>query len=51
MAILGQTWEINGYIIKYNSFWKTFQVSHPEIAAIVAEFKTLIEAKNYAKNG
>lgn len=42
---------VNGYEIKYSDFWKKFLVSHDEIGANIAEFKTLEEAKEYAKNG
>lgn len=41
---------INGYKIRWNELWKTWQVSHPEIAAIVEEFDTRAEAVEYCEH-
>lgn len=42
---------VNGYSIKYNSFWKMYQVSHKDIGSNIAEFKKKIDAIEYAKRG
>ena len=42
---------VNGYEIKFNSFWNHWQVSHDEIGACIAEFDTLEEAKEYCFKG
>lgn len=42
---------MNGYTIKFNNFWRKWQVGHPEIAPVVAEFNTEEEAKQYCVNG
>jgi fructose-1,6-bisphosphatase len=41
---------INGYTIKYNSFWGMYQVSHDEIG-LCGEFLLLDDAIEYANNG
>ena len=43
--------EINGYEIRYNPMWKTFQVSHKEIGACIAEFDSITDAKEYCERG
>lgn len=42
---------INGYTINFNDYYDMFQVSHENIGACIAEFKTLEEAKEYCKRG
>ena len=42
--------KVNGYKIRYNTFYKTWQTSHEEIGPC-EEFKTLKEAKEYCKKG
>ena len=42
---------VNGYKIKYNGFWKQYQVSHKEIGANIAAFKKKSEAVDYCKRG
>ena len=39
------------YTIKYNPCWGKWQVSHPEIAPVVAEFNTQQEALEYVLKG
>lgn len=41
----------NGYFVKWNSMWKAFIVSHPEIASCVEDFNTFDEAMNHAVCG
>lgn len=43
--------KVNTYKIKYNEFWETWQVSHDEIGACIAEFKTYAEAFEYCQKG
>lgn len=43
--------EVNGYRIIYNPFFECYQVSHPDIAARLAEFRTCLEAVEYCKAG
>lgn len=42
---------VNGYYISWNSLWKMWQVSHPEIGACIAEFKRLDDAVEYCRAG
>jgi len=42
---------VNGYNIKFNSFWHVYQVSHDEIGVCIAEFKTIAEAEEYCRKG
>ena len=43
---------INGYIIRYNSYWKAYQASHTTSDEIGQwDFATLQQAINYAING
>jgi len=49
--LYNKTHSINTYTIKYNDFWKMFQVSHNEIGACIAEFKNFDEAKEYCEKG
>jgi hypothetical protein len=42
---------VNGYQIKWNGFWQMWQVSHLEIGACIAEFKTKQEAVEYCRRG
>lgn len=51
MKTLGQVWKVNGYEIRFNSLWQTYQVSHENIGACIAEFKNLLEAKDYCRKG
>jgi hypothetical protein len=41
---------VNGYKIRFNSFFNEWQVSHDEIGRC-EEFKTEAEATEYAKKG
>jgi len=41
---------INGYRIKYNSYWDKGQTEHDEIGTC-EEFETLDEAKEYCNKG
>lgn len=41
----------NGYKIAFNEFWGMWQVSHPNIGACIAEFKTEAEAIEYCQAG
>jgi len=41
----------NGYTLAYNGFWNTWQVSHDEIGACIAEFDNPAEALEYCKKG
>jgi hypothetical protein len=43
--------KINGYDYRYNPMFKTWQVSHKEIGANIAEFDTEKEAIEYCKKG
>jgi len=43
--------QVNGYGIRYNPMFKTWQVSHPDIGANIEEFKTEEEAVSHAVNG
>lgn len=43
--------EINGYKIKYNDFWMTYQVSHENIGANIAEFEIIYDAILYCQKG
>jgi len=43
--------EVNGYKIKYVAFWHKYLVSHDDIGANIAEFKTIKEAIEYAEKG
>jgi len=42
---------VNDYEIRFNPFWNTFQVSHDNIGANIAEFNTLQEAKEFCEKG
>ena len=44
-------YQINSYKIVYNSYYKTYQVSHNIIGATIAEFNKLKEAKEYCEKG
>ena len=39
------------YTIKYNPYWCKWQVGHPEIALVVADFATEQEAIEYVLKG
>ncbi len=41
----------NGYKVKFNPMFQMWQISHSNVGATVAEFKTLSEAVTYCKNG
>ncbi|MBL4791157.1 MAG: hypothetical protein JKY60_19620 [Kordiimonadaceae bacterium] len=41
----------NGYKIKYNSYWKMWQLSHPDIAAHLGDYNELGEALVDAQKG
>jgi len=45
-----KTYKVNGYKIRYNSYYKTWQTSHDEIG-VCEEFKKLKEAKEYCRKG
>lgn len=42
---------VNGYRIRWNSYWHMWQVSHPEIGACIAEFKHFEDAREYCLKG
>ena len=42
---------INGYLIKYNLLWDTWQVSHDEVGTCIAEFDNEQSAKEYCIAG
>ncbi len=41
----------NGYEIRWNEYYKMWQVSHDEIGACIAEFKKLEDAIDYCLKG
>ena len=41
----------NGYEIRYNCFYKKWQVSHKNIGACIEEYNTLKEAKENCLKG
>ena len=45
------TVEVNGYSVRHNPAWGTWQTSHPEIAATVGEYTLLKDAIQDCKNG
>ena len=42
---------VNGYLIRFNSMFNKYIVSHDEVGAGLAEFDKLSEAKQYCLNG
>ena len=42
---------VNGYLIRFNSMFDKYIVSHDEVGAGLAEFDKLSEAKQYCLNG
>lgn len=46
-----QKFNVNGYSIRYNPAWETWQVSHPKIGARVGEFNTKEEAIDFCRRG
>jgi len=45
-----KTHKVNGYKIRYNSYYKSWQTSHDDIG-VCEEFKTFKEAKLYCRKG
>jgi len=42
---------INGYKVRYNSFWKEYQISHPVVGVSSETFQNLVEAIDYCARG
>lgn len=42
---------VNGYTIRWNGYWRYWQISHPEVGLCIAEFKIKQDAVNYCMAG
>jgi len=42
---------VNGYTIRFNKLWRTYQISHKNIGSCIAEFYNINEAIRYCKKG